>query len=248
MKKILITFGDRAKYQKSIDLIVDSAYKIGKVDKVLVYDDVWLKKTEFWKKNLWILGNPRGFGFWAWKPFIIQDSLMNMEDNDVVIYSDAGLQIIDDLAPLYDLAKEKERLIFKLPAHGVPSHKAFQWTKGDCFSIMKCNESKYWLADMTNGAISVWKKTSSNWEYIKEWINYATIPQCITDMISIEPNRFGFKDHRHDQSILSNLRVKYSWELFRDPTQYGNIEKKDFKNSAYDQLFWHHRNFKHPKP
>lgn len=247
MKKILITFGD-GKFQRSIDLLESSAHDLGSVDSVLAYTPTWLKPTVFARNNTFILSQSRGAGFWAWKPFIILNALQNSKIGDVIIYSDAGLQIIGDLTPLYELASEKERLIFRLPPEGVLYHKARQWTKGDCFEIMGCNEEKYWEADMTNGAISVWKNTGENQEYIKEWLRFAQMPNVITDIPSLCPHQPGFKDHRHDQSILSNLRVKYDWELFRDPTQYGEIDKDYFQNSPYDQLFWHHRNFKHPKP
>jgi hypothetical protein len=56
-----------------------------------------------------------------------------------------------------------------------------------------------------------------------------------------QQNSLEFKDHRHDQSILSLLVKKYNIEIFRDPTQWGNSEKELFKNSSYDQLFFHHR-------
>ena len=56
-----------------------------------------------------------------------------------------------------------------------------------------------------------------------------------------KPNFMEFKDHRHDQSVLTILSVKYNFELFRDPTQFGNDFKDQFNNSPYDQLFNHHR-------
>ena len=56
-----------------------------------------------------------------------------------------------------------------------------------------------------------------------------------------QANFIEFKDHRHDQSVLSLMTVKYGLEMFRDPTQWGNSEKDLFANSPYDQLFDHHR-------
>ncbi len=243
MKKILITFGDE-KYKSALNLLRESSYKIGHVDSVKIYNHKRL--GSFYDQNKFILDQPRGAGFWLWKSFIILNVMKNSDAGDIIIYSDAGLQVIGDLTLLYECADKNDRLIFKLPPHGVPVHKANQWIKGDCFGMMNCNEQKYWEADMTNGAISVWKNTEENQRYIKEWLRWSKISQIITDSPSaIFQNLYGFKDHRHDQAILSNLRVKYDWELFRDPTQYGEIE--EFDNSPYPQLFWHHRNFKHPK-
>ena len=247
MKKILITFGDE-KFTKSLKLLSESARDLGKVDAVLVYTQEWLKNTQFYKDNKFILTQPRGAGYWAWKPFIIKNAIQNYGSDDVIIYSDGGLQVIEDLSPLFDIADIHQKIIFKLPAQGVPHHKSKQWIKGDCFEEMGCNSEEYWNADMTNGAISVWKATPSNSFLMDEWLKYAKMPNVITDMRSLAPSQPEFREHRHDQAILSNMRVKYGWELFRDPTQYGEMEKGKFKNSPYNQLFWHHRNFKHPKP
>jgi hypothetical protein len=99
---------------------------------------------------------------------------------------------------------------------------------------------------MTNGAVSVWEKNDVNIEFLKEWQRYLRDPRIVTD----ENNMYGinfpeFKDHRHDQSVLTILCTKYNYKLFRDPTQWGNEEKDKFINSPYPQLFYHHRNFKH---
>ena len=34
-----------------------------------------------------------------------------------------------------------------------------------------------------------------------------------------------FREHRHDQSVLSLLSVKHKLEIFRDPSQYGKYLK-----------------------
>ena len=153
-----------------------------------------------------------------------------------------------DLTPLFEIAENKaknNRMVFRLPHIGA-IHLNKIWTKRDCFVLTKCNEQKYWDGNVVNGALSVWKKTEENIEFLNEWLKYLRDPRIITD----DPNMFGtndisFRDHRHDQSVLSLLAIKYDFEIFRDPTQYGNGEKKFFSNSPYEQLFHHHRNYKH---
>jgi hypothetical protein len=165
-----------------------------------------------------------------------------LEYGDIVLYSDAALSVIGDLTPLFELADIKEKLIFKLP-HVDATHIAKIWTKRDTFVLMKCDTPEYWNANMSNGAVSVWKKTDSNIELIKEWQKYLRDARIITDEPNMTglPNFIEFKAHRHDQSVLSLLAVKYKFEMFRDPTQWGNYEKEIFTNSPYEQLFDHHR-------
>ena len=100
---------------------------------------------------------------------------------------------------------------------------------------------------MTNGAVSLWTKNTNNINLLNEWLRYCRDPRIITDDPNMcgRPNFIEFKDHRHDQSILTILSIKYNFTLFRDPTQWGNEERNSFTNSSYPQLFHHHRNFKH---
>jgi hypothetical protein len=96
MKKILSTYGNEL-YRKSLEQLEQTAYYIGKVDGVYAYTREWLEQTNFYKKNRYILDKPRGNGFFMWKPFIILESLNNLNYGDIVIYSDAGLKVIDNL-------------------------------------------------------------------------------------------------------------------------------------------------------
>ena len=167
----------------------------------------------------------------------------SLENGDAVLYSDAGLKVIDNLIPLFELLSNHPndgKIIFKIPWIGA-EHKAKFWTKRDCFILTDADEAKYWEAPMTNGAVSVWEKNDKNIEFLKQWLRYLRNVQIVTDSPNMcgKPNHFGFKDHRHDQSVLTILTVKNNYELFRDPTQWGNEE--NFINSSYPQLFYHHR-------
>lgn len=248
MKKIICTYGT-PDFNKSLDLLEKTAYEIGKVDKVFIYRRNWLETTEFYQKNKYVLNIKRGSGVWVWKAYIILETFKNIEEGDIVLYLDAGLKVIDSLILLFEVAQTNPndgKVIFRVPWVGV-DHIAKMWTKKDCFVLMGCDEAKYWNAPMTNGAVSLWVKNNNNNIFLNEWQKYCRDPRIVTDEPSMcgQPNFSEFKGHRHDQSVLTNLCTKYNFELFRDPTQWGNDEKDKFTNSPYGQLFHHHRNFKH---
>lgn len=247
MKKVHISFGNE-EYYKSLDILEQSSLDIGGVDKFIRYTQLGLKDDNFWKKNQYILSQSRGAGYWIWKPYIILKTFESLENGDCVLYSDAGLKVIDNLNPLFDLMASHPndgKIIFRVPWIGA-QHIAKMWTKKDCFVLTECNESKYWNAPMTNGAVSLWEKNDYNIEFLKEWQRYLRDPRIVSDDFNMCGVNFPeFKDHRHDQSVLSILCTKYNYTLFRDPTQWGNEEKNKFTNSPYPQLFHHHRNFKH---
>lgn len=239
MKKLLITFGD-SKYYKSMDLLKKTAKDIGLVDSVYPYTKEWLQTTEFWRKNAFILNRPRGAGYWIWKPFIILNAMEEyMEDGDIVMYSDAAVEIIGDLSPLYKLAEENDRVVFQISG----GHDNKTWTKRDAFVLTKCDEKKYWDDIQLTATFSLWKKTDENIEFLKQYQRYLRDPRIVTDdpNISGKQNFIEFKDHRHDQSVLSLLTRREGFERFRDPSQWGNEDKDKFTNSPYDQLVNHHR-------
>jgi hypothetical protein len=243
MIKVVCTYGT-PDYVKSLELLEKTAYEIGKVDNVYVYTRDWLITTDFYQKN-----QTRGGGFWIYKPYIILKTFESLENGDAVLYSDAGISVIDNLNPLFEVLSNHPndgKVIFRLPWVGA-QHIAKIWTKRDCFVLTQSDEIKYWNAPMTNGAVSVWEKNDKNVEFLKEWQLYLRNVQIVTDGPNMagKPNFMEFKDHRHDQSVLTILCTKYNFELFRDPTQWGNEEKDKFPNSPYPQLFHHHRNFKH---
>jgi hypothetical protein len=237
MKKIICSYGNQP-YYKSLDLLERTSYEIGKVDEFHRYTREWLESTEFYKKNQYILDKHRGNGYWMWKPFIILESFNKMDDGDVVLYSDAAINVISDLDQLFSIAQKEKIIVFRLPG----GHLNKTWTKKDCFVLMQADLPVYHNARQTQGALSLWKKTPETIAVLKTWLNYMKDPRILTD----DPNFCGmncpgFKDHRHDQSVLSILRLKYELEQFRDPTQWGNDEIDQFRNSPYPQLFNHHR-------
>jgi hypothetical protein len=236
--KRLITFGDK-KYERSMLRLEETALQNG-VDKVNLYSQDWLKHTEFWNKNSFILNQPRGAGYWIWKPYIILDAMdLYMEEGDIVMYSDAAVEIIDDLSPLFQLADEKDRVIFQIAG----GHNNKIWTKRDCFVLLNCDEQKYWDDLQLTATFSLWKKTEENISFLKEYLRYLRDPRIVTDDPNMcgKPNFLEFRDHRHDQSVLSILTRREGFERFCDPSQWGNLERERFSNSPYGQLINHHR-------
>src|SRR5678815_6014385 len=87
MMKVYITFSG-APYAETTRQIVERGREFG-ADDVQVYDDRWLLEQDFYRMNQWLWDHPhkRGFGWYAWKPFIIWDALSKLNAGDVVLYT-----------------------------------------------------------------------------------------------------------------------------------------------------------------
>ena len=176
----------------------------GIFDKIFIYDEDYLmEKKDFWKKHSkFILENKRGFGFWLWKPFLILDTLNKMKDNDILLYMDGGSSFdkryMAKFNDYINLLKNKSTLLFEL------AHKNKSWTKMDVIKKFKLDmdflQSKQLVA--TN---ILFKKNKICMELVNEWYKLCSSDYNLINNVNILPNISKFKEHRHDQAILSIL-------------------------------------------
>lgn len=171
----------------------------------------------------------RGYGFWLWKPFLIAHVLNKIQDGDNLIYADSGLIFFRSPTPLFELLNQHDQLFFSLP--GCLNR---TWSKRDLFIALDCDRSKYWDHLQSAGQCSVWRANSSSKQRVAEWLSWCEHYNLISDHPSSAPNLPEFIDHRHDQSILSLLTIKWGVEIFRNPNQHGYEHPQN--NSPYDTL------------
>lgn len=183
------------------------------------YNHEWLKTTEFYKENQLILNQPRGCGYWLWKPQIILEKLKSIRENEVVVYLDCGDTIKEGASLYFDYVLEDQPCL--LLRGGYPQK---NWTKRDCFHYMYCDEDKYHNTIQLEAGFQVWKNCQQSIEILEEQIKYGKDYRIITDSPNEcgLPNYDGFVDHRHDQSILTNLAIKH--QLAVDSPDHSNYK------------------------
>jgi hypothetical protein len=220
-------------FLKSQQLLETKCYDFG-ADKVISYNENDLDE-EFIKTNYSILKQRRGAGFWLWKPYIIYKTLLNLNKDDNLLYCDSGLYPVNNLNFLFDLTNNSDIVLFQV-------HEKINknWTKKECFEQMSCNEEKFLESEQICGTYQVYKKTENSLNFVKDWLHFCKNEDIITDNKINKQNELScFIDHRHDQSILTNLGIKNNIEIYRDPSQWGNQYNKN--NSKYPQIFNLHR-------
>jgi hypothetical protein len=231
---ILINFADKG-YVNARNLQKTTALQIGNIDKVIEYslDDL---DNNFKEKNKDLLAFSKGAGYWIWKPYLILKTLLEINDNDILIYCDSAISFVSSIYPYLD------KLIGSFILFSL-DHKETKFTKGDVFKYLKCTDNLNIInTPILDASHSIWKKNENSINFVKEWLALCENYQLITDEPSIEPNFNDFLEHRHDQSIMSCLgklyKEKYNIDIIGDSSEFGNC----FRDSSLPQLLWHHRN------
>ena len=89
-KNYFLTFAN-TKYMNT-NRITQQASEFGIFDKILQLNENNI--TDYIEKHRnFINDNPYGYGLFIWKPKIIYDTLLNLNENDVLIYCDAGIYL-----------------------------------------------------------------------------------------------------------------------------------------------------------
>ncbi len=220
--KVVLTNLSNKLYENSRFRLNDSARKFG-IEEINSYDFEDIKMSSFYHQHKSILDQSKGMGYWSWKPFVILEAMKSLSEGDIVVYCDAGVEIIERLDPLIELCSNKEPALLFANGNFPNSF----WTTRCCFVFMSCDNEAYWNARHVDASFCLFRKTKQSELLLKEWLQYATDERIMTEQIVDcgKKNLPDFIEFRWDQSILSLLAKKYEVPLYRMPSQYGNHYK-----------------------
>lgn len=145
----------------------------------------------------------RGDGYWLWKSYIVQELLSRLQDDDILIYADAGCAI-----NIAAKARFREWIDF-CDAEGVLSfqmdHLEKHWTKMSVARFMHADAPKFMETGQILAGIFGVRKTSATRQLLRRWYDICALEWTIDDSVQPVQNAEGFCEHRHDQSIFSLL-------------------------------------------
>jgi hypothetical protein len=241
--------------QKCISSFVQQAKKsqiIYEGINVQEWDREMLEATEFYDMNKETLDAERGSGFWLWKPYIIYKAMLDMHDGDILLYMDAGVELINDPQYIIDVMEEDVFLFGNNWNH-------VDWCKADTIlavngfnpnNLETVDDDKFYdyfaTLKQVQASVIFIRVSKFSREFIKSWLCYCMLPNMINDEPSKVPNYPTFRDARHDQSILTCLQIKHGLKLHYWPASYSNgaftYEKiEQYKGDNYPVIFNHHR-------
>ena len=222
-------------------MLSDSARKYANIDEAIQWTRNDLLDHDFYLQNKSILDQPRGAGYWAWKPFVILQTLNKINKDDWLIYSDVGKPfrrgddsragnssigniLYTPVDPIINFSAKHDGF---MPGIWIPHYgKNMVWSKRDCFVGMGCDSSEYYDSGQVQATYSCWSNNEASRDFLMQWLRWCQVEAVITDNTNIygKPNAAVFRDHRHDQSILTNLVIKNQITLFgpKDKTLGGH--------------------------
>lgn len=202
---LAITYGDD-KFDGSAQVNMWSARHIGGADKTIRYrpQDI---APDFARAHADVLGQLRGGGYWVWKPYVILQALAQVAPGDYVFYADAGTVYVNKIQRLVDEAERDGKSILL----SASPWKMKYWCKHDSFVLTDCDNADAYESRMVAGGYLLLRKTEESTELMEEWLHYLCDPRLSTDQASQSSGkeRPEFREHRHDESIISLLAYKH---------------------------------------
>jgi hypothetical protein len=227
----------------SQQLCIKSAKEIGKFDNALSFNQHSIDKY-FYQRHKRILDSPQrggGKGFWLWKPYIVEQAIRELPDGDTLVYCDSGVEWIAPFQCLLN-ARNQERYeaendIF-LFSNG---HKHLDWCKKEVLKAMLPDTWNFQNhTKQVQASVMIFRVNDYTRDFCARWLAWSCIPGFINDSLS-NTQLPEFREHRNDQSILTNLAIEEGIRLHHWPAQYWENKRVDFPGDNYPQMFYHHR-------
>jgi hypothetical protein len=203
-----ITFGSHQQYVDAAKRLINQAKSLNIFTECILYtaEDL-MKNTDFWYQHYeFIKKNKRGYGYWLWKSYIIQKTMQNMNEGDILLYLDCGCELssnrLEQLTQCFEIVK-RDKLMYTLTCT------ERDWNKMDLLVKLDMNKDIYLNVPQRQAGAILFLVCKETIQLVNEWYTLACDYHNIDDSPSIIPNFPSFREHRHDQSIFSLLTKKY---------------------------------------
>lgn len=211
-----ITFGN-SRFQNSVKRICLEAEKLAVFDKVTEYGETELFSfPEFQQHRNFVYSNPRGFGYWLWKSFLTMKYMETMNENDILVYADAGCVIQEKgrkrMLEYFEMVKNHPSGILGFQIEHIEK----KWSKMDLIKYL--NAEEHIESGQLMATSFVLRNCESTRNLIRQWYETGCNYSLIDDSPSKLHNDVSFSEHRHDQSIFSLLRKISGCVIIPDET------------------------------
>ena len=188
-------------------------------------------------ENPWLSLDARGAGYWLWKSYILLDALDRVPEGSLVLYTDVAVYYVAPPEDMLRLAEERDIVLFE---HHSPDWTQSVFTKRDCLVLLDADRPEDWHRRQLDAAFQLYRAGPRARAFLTEMCETMRDPRVLTDDENTcgKPNLPEFRDHRHDQSVLTIMAARHGIETFRNPSAPTSANDK---RSVYPKVFHHHR-------
>jgi hypothetical protein len=192
-----------------------------------------LMDDTFWAFNQEIFTQEFGYGFYLWKPYFIYLNLLQMNDGDILFYTDAGVEFVNQVDKLLSHMKGNVLLFGNMWNHE-------HWCKGNVTDDILGSRAD---RKQVQASAMVFVVSDEAKQLVKRWLMWSQMPGFIDNTPGTN-NDPEFREHRWDQAIITCLAYRYGYRLHWWPAMYNGgafIYEKGVFNDEYPVIFHHHR-------
>jgi hypothetical protein len=230
-QRLLVSFGS-AGYERGLHRLAASATPY--FNKILLYNEDSLKIFREANPHLFT-PESKGYGWWAWKPYIILSTLIE-HPGSTIMYTDALCEFVNDPSPLFTSSP------ITLFDQSVSGHKEIEYTKPDVLNFYRMFGKIDPLKPQMTASFQIYRHSAAAIDFLKEYYLACTNLHLVSESQICIPSQ-EFKAHRHDQSILGMLSQIHSENItvLQDPSQWGITDIQSMGRRGYNQIINHHR-------
>lgn len=158
---------------------------------------------------------PKGYGLWSWKPYLVSRELSKLQEGDILVYVDVGVEInrrgLDRFCQYLDHTSRTGNLFFSLRLQ----HRFFSKPSPELLT------PEYFFRNQLVATIFMLRVCSSSQTLVSRWLELCQIDEArhLKDEDEAPGVKIpGFVAHRHDQAVLSKAVFELKIPTLDDAT------------------------------
>jgi hypothetical protein len=155
--------------------------------------------------------NPRGYGYWVWKPYLIRYMISLLDGADRLFWMDAAMLPFASLKRLQFSGVYIQKNIF---------HDPREWCNARPFDSLPVGRQFFRDGAVPDASLIAFEVEASACRLIDRWCDLCLRHDLLADEVSGHHHP-RFIDHRHDQSILGYAAFEIGIGFSECITQYG---------------------------
>ena len=204
------------------------------------------------KHKIFIMNNTPGYGRWIWKPKIIYDTLLKMNENDILFYSDAGTYLNihgkNRFLEYVEILQKNENSLITFSTNG--GYYAKQYVKIDAVLHYYKDRHNEFFNDnrlACYAGIMLIKKNNESLSLIKDWLDLCENYHFLDSSQSYNPENTFFAGNDGDNGLFNLCLTKHKihHSIYPDETNiYVNNQQIHHTTTNIPTTMWNELNDK----